>query len=227
MKVLETKSITKQEILEAFHFRHATKRFDPQRKIPDEDFQLILEAGRLSPSSIGLEPWLFLIIQNRELRTKLREVAWGAQGQLPTASHFIVILARTDVNYDSDYVSTHLKNIHKMPDEIFQQFLIRYKSFQESDLPMLDNERALYDWACRQTYIALGNMMTAAALMGIDSCPIEGFDYRAVHDILEKEGLLEGGKLQASVMAAFGYRAEEPHRPKTRKGMAEAVKWVY
>jgi nitroreductase len=91
---------------------------------------------------------------------------------------------------------------------------------------MLDSERSLLDWSCRQTYIALGNMMTAAALIGIDSCPIEGFDYRAVNEILQNEGLLENGNLSASVMVAFGYREEDPHRSKTRKTMDQVVQWV-
>jgi nitroreductase len=119
-----------------------------------------------------------------------------------------------------------MKNVKKMPEEIFQNVQGRYKSFQESDLPMLDNDRALYDWSCRQTYIALGNMMTAVALIGIYSCPIEGFDYQAVNDILEKRGLLEDGKLRVLVMAAFGYREEAPIRPKTRKKLNQIVKWV-
>jgi hypothetical protein len=85
----------KEEILKAFSFRHATKEFDPNMKISDEDFQFILETGRLSPSSVGYETWKFLVVQNMELREKLREVSWGAQGQLPTASHFLVIVART------------------------------------------------------------------------------------------------------------------------------------
>ncbi|WP_160726070.1 NAD(P)H-dependent oxidoreductase [Bacillus sp. USDA818B3_A] len=216
----------KQEILEAYQFRHATKSFDVTKKISDEDFQFILEAGRLSPSSIGIEPWVFLVIQDMNLREQLREVSWGAQGQLPTASHFVVILARTDVRYDSDYVADQMKRVKQMPDEVVQTLQSRYKSFQESDLPMLDNDRALYEWSCRQTYIALGNMLTAAALIGIDSCPIEGFDYQAVNEILEKEGLLEDGKLRASVMAAFGYRAEDPKRPKTRKELNEIVRWI-
>jgi nitroreductase len=225
IQMLDTKT-RKQEILDAFHFRHATKRFNDEKKIKDEDFYLILEAGRLSPSSIGFEPWKFLIVQNKTLREKLRKVSWGAQDQLPTASHFVVILARTDIRYDSGYVIEHLKKVKQFPEEILSGLLERTKSFQEFDLPMLDSERSLLDWSCRQTYIALGNMMTAAALIGIDSCPIEGFDYRAVNEILQNEGLLENGNLSASVMVAFGYREEDPHRSKTRKTMDQVVQWV-
>lgn len=217
----------KQEILDAFQFRHATKEFDPNKKITDSDFEFILEAGRLSPSSVGYEPWKFLVVQNRKLREKLREVSWGAQGQLPTASHFVLILARTikDTKYDSKYVEDQMLNVKQFPPEIFAQIKERYKSFQEDDLHLLESERAIFDWACKQTYIALGNMMTAGAQIGIDSCPIEGFDFDKVQAILEEAGLLEEGHLGVSVMVAFGYRAKEP-RPKTRKNLEDIVQWI-
>lgn len=216
----------KQEVLDAFYFRHATKQFDPTKKISDEDFRFILETGRLSPSSVGFEPWKFLIIQNEQLREKLKQVSWGAQGQLPTASHFVIILARRNVRYDSDYVFNLCKNVKNMTDEALERIPTVYRKFQESDLHLLENERTLFDWACKQTYIALANMMTAAALIGIDSCPIEGFQFDEVHQILDEEGLLENGNLDISVMAAFGYRAQDPHRPKTRQSIEDIVQWV-
>lgn len=218
---------TKQAILEALQFRHATKEFDPTKKISEEDFQFILEAARLAPSSVGYEPWKFLIVQNKELREKLRTVSWGAQGQLPTASHFVLILARTskDTKYDSEYVKNQMLNVKQFPQEIFEQMLVRYKTFQEDDLNLLESERTMFDWASKQTYIALANMMMAAAQIGIDSCPIEGFDFKKVQAILEEERLTEDGHLAISVMAAFGYRVREP-RPKTRKKMEDIVQWV-
>ncbi|MFA9557033.1 NAD(P)H-dependent oxidoreductase [Evansella sp. AB-rgal1] len=216
-----------QELLAAFRFRHATKEFDPNKKIKDEDFEFILETGRLSPSSIGLEPWKFLVIHDQELRNKLRNVSWGAQGQLLTASHFIVILARTikDVKYDSDYIKNQMINVKKFPEELMGKIQERYKAFQESDQQLLDSDRTILDWSIKQTYIALANMMTAAAFIGIDSCPIEGYEYDSVHNILEEEGLLEEGHLDVAVMVAFGYRAKEP-RPKTRKDKQEIIQWV-
>ncbi|GAE27837.1 oxygen-insensitive NAD(P)H nitroreductase [Halalkalibacter wakoensis JCM 9140] len=221
------KAIKRQEILDAFVFRHATKEFDPERKISDDDFQVILESARLSPSSVGYEPWKFLVIQNQQLREKLREVSWGAQGQLPTASHFVVILARTikDTKYDSDYVKNQMLNVKKFPPELFDKIKERYKSFQENDLHLLENERTMLDWAGKQTYIALANMMTTAALLGIDSCPIEGFQFDEVQKILDEENLLEDGHLAISVMAAFGYRANDP-RPKTRKEVTDVIQWI-
>ncbi|MGS2777117.1 NAD(P)H-dependent oxidoreductase [Robertmurraya sp. GLU-23] len=217
----------REEVLKAFRFRHATKSFDTSKKISDEDFQYILEAARLSPSSVGYEPWKFVVVQNAELREKLREVSWGAQGQLPTASHFVVILARTikDTKYDSAYVRHQMLEVKKFPEELFGKILERYKTFQEDDLHLLDNERTMLDWAGKQTYIALANMMAAAALIGIDSCPIEGFSFDQVQKILEEEDLLEDGHLAVSVMVAFGYREKEP-RPKVRKDLKDIVQWI-
>ncbi|KHF40617.1 NAD(P)H-dependent oxidoreductase [Halalkalibacter okhensis] len=224
---MEQSKMKREEILHALTFRHATKEFDPSKKISKEDFDLILEAGRLSPSSVGYEPWKFVVVQNQELREKLREVSWGAQGQLPTASHFVIILARTikDTKYNSDYVKHQMLNVKKFPPELFDKIKERYKSFQEEDLHLLENERTMLDWAGKQTYIALANMMTVAALIGIDSCPIEGFQLDKVQEILKEENLIEDGHLAVSVMVAFGYRSKEP-RPKTRKDMNEIVQWI-
>lgn len=93
-----------QTIINAFNFRHATKRFDSNKKINESEFDTILEAGRLSPSSLGLEPWKFIVIQNSEIRNKLKEISWGAKGQLDTASHFVIILARKNVTSKSPFV---------------------------------------------------------------------------------------------------------------------------
>ncbi|WP_034742100.1 NAD(P)H-dependent oxidoreductase [Halalkalibacter wakoensis] len=223
--MLEKEQIKKQ-MLEGFLFRHATKEFDSDKIISDEDFQFILEAGRLSPSSIGLEPWKFVVLQNKEKREKLAEIAWGAKGQLLTASHFVIILARTskDVTYNSEYITDHFRTVKKAPEEIVKELPARYQHFQEK-FGVLDNERTIFDWSCKQTYIALGNMLTAAAQIGIDSCPMEGFHYEKVHQFLDDQGLLENGHFDVSVMAAFGYRKNEP-RPKTRKSLEDVVTWL-
>lgn len=217
----------KKEVLQAFWNRHASKAFDGTRKIPEEDFQYILETGRLSPSSFGMEPWKFVVLQDSSLREKLRTLTWGAQGQLPTASHFVLILARTglDTRHDSDYTRHVLAEVKSLPADVQKAMLGYYRNFQENDFHLLESERAIFDWASKQTYIALGNMMSAAALIGIDSCPIEGFDAQQVHALLEEEGLLEGGNFRLSVMVAFGYRDREP-RPKIRQPMERVVRWV-
>jgi len=220
-----TQAMKKEEILSAYRFRHATKVFDDSRKISDEDFEFILETGRLSPSSIGFEPWKFLIVQKPELRQRLSEVSSGAQKQLATASHFVVILARSDASYNSPYAEYMLKEIKGMPDDVFELTSAAYGNFQNNQR-LLENPRTLFDWASKQTYIALGNMMTSAALIGIDSCPIEGFSYQDVHRILEEEGLLEDGAWDISMMAAFGYRGEEPKREKSRQPLGKITQWI-
>ncbi|MEW4326957.1 NAD(P)H-dependent oxidoreductase [Rossellomorea marisflavi] len=221
-----SKDKTKQAVLDAFSFRHATKAFDPEKKISDADFDYILETGRLSPSSVGYEPWKFVILQNPEIRERLREVSFGAQGQLPTASHMIIILARKNATPQSDYVQHLLKNIKQVPEDTMCDMIKAYTQFQEVDINIYESERALFDWASKQTYIALGNMMTSAAMIGIDSCPIEGFNYEKATLILEEAGILDSENFGISVMAAFGYRAAEPHREKVRQPIEDVVEWV-
>ncbi|OXS63700.1 NAD(P)H-dependent oxidoreductase [Rossellomorea vietnamensis] len=224
---MSTKDQIKQDILDAYHFRHATKEFDPDKKVSEDDFRFIMETGRLSPSSFGFEPWRFVVIQNPELREKIKNTAWGAYGKLPEASHFVVILARTkkDTKYDSDYLQDHFKNKKKMPEDHLAKYLERIEQFQKVDFDLLEGDRPLYDWAGKQTYIALGNMMTAAAQIGVDSCPIEGFDVEKMNTLLNEEGLLEDGHFGISVMVAFGYRVKDP-APKSRRPFEDIVKFV-
>lgn len=217
--------IDKQDILQAFNFRHACKTFDPARKIADADFRCILETGRLSPSSFGYEPWRFLVVQDMALREKLRAVSWGAQGQLPTASHVLAILARKeDMRPGSEYTEHMMRDVHRMSDEAIARRHKFYPQFLETDFH-LQEPRVLFDWSCRQAYIALANMMTAAALIGIDSCPIEGFNQESAEAVLAEAGLLDGGRFGLAVMVAFGYRVN-PQPVKTRQAVEAVVRWV-
>ena len=217
--------ISKHAILQAFQFRHACKTFDPARKIADADFRFILECGRLSPSSFGYEPWRVVVIQDMGLREKLREVSWGAQGQFPTASHVVCLLARkVDMLPGSDYTEHMMRDVHHMGDEAIARRHRFYPQFHASDF-RLDTPRAVFDWSCHQAYIALANMLTAAATIRIDSCPIEGFNREQAEAVLDAAGLLEGGRFGLAVMAAFGYRAK-PQPDKTRQALEEIVRWV-
>ncbi len=216
----------RKQIMDAFNFRHACKSFDASRKISDEDFDFILEAGRLSPSSFGFEPWKFLVIQNPGLREKIKTVSWGARGQLPTASHFVIILARKEnsMHYESEYILDHMRNVKQLPEDVVDIISEFYRDFQNSNFRLTESPRAMFDWACKQTYIALGNMMSVAAQIGIDSCPIEGFDREKLEPLMEQEGLLDMGEFGVSVMVAFGYRENEPY-PKTRHRQEAVVEW--
>jgi nitroreductase len=218
--------VLKKQIIDAFYFRHACKIFDSHKKIEDEAFNTILEAGRLSPSSFGFEPWRFLIVQNPELREKLREVTWGAQETLPTASHFIVLLVRKqkEMRYDSDYIEHMMYDIHHLTASTVQQRREKYMIFQKEDLKLLESERATFDWAAKQSYIALANMMTTAAMLGIDSCPIEGFHAEKLEQLMSEAFDIDVERFGVAVMAAFGYRLH-PQRPKTRQSMNDIVQW--
>ena len=219
--------ISQETLLEAFHFRHACKVFDPERKIPTKDFETILETGRLSPASFGFEPWRFVVIQDMALREKLKTVTWGAQDHLPSASHFVAILARRsgDMRHDSPWLLDLMRHVQHFDADRIAQRLARYRSFQEHDFHLADNPRALFDWSCRQCYIALGNMMTAAALIGVDSCAIEGFNQEEAESVLNEAGLLEAGRFGLAVMVAFGYRVK-PQTPKLRQPMTDIVRWA-
>lgn len=216
----------KKKFLDAMNFRHACKSFDETKKISEDDFSFILETGRLSPSSFGFEPWQFLIIQNSNLREKLKEFTWGGQGQLPTASHYVIILARKkqDMVYDSKYISHMMKDIQNLPEDIVKMKGSFYEKFQKEDFELINNDRAMFDWATKQTYIALGNMMTGAASIGIDSCPIEGFDMNKTTKFIKEELNIDTEEFGVSCMVAFGYRKIEP-REKTRQEINDLVKW--
>lgn len=216
----------KRQVLDAFRFRHACKVFDAAKKISDEDFAFILETGRLSPSSYGWEPWSFVVLQDMTVRERLLPHTWGAQKTLPTASHYVLLFSRTaeSMKPDSPYIRHMMKDVQQLPDEVVKGKGSVYRTFLESDFRLLDHERLVFEWTSRQTYIALGNMMTAAAMIGIDSCPIEGFQQEPVERILREEGILPDG-FGLSCMAAFGYRLSDPARPKTRRPVEEVVTW--
>lgn len=214
------------QILNAFQFRHACKVMDAERKIPDDVFQTLLETARLSPSSFGFEPWKFLVVQNPELRAKFKPIVWGAQNTLPTASHFVIALARTakSMRYDSDYIHHMMKDVHGLPDDVIEMRGGFYKTFQESDFDLLSSDRAMFDWATKQTYIALANMMTSAALMEIDTCPIEGFKEKEVNELLGDELGVDTSEYRVAYMLAFGYRVN-PQKSKTRQSAEEIIEW--
>lgn len=220
-------SISKQAIIDAFQFRHACKEFDATRTISADDFEFILETARLSPSSFGLEPWKFLVLQNRALREKMLPYVWGGQKQLPTASHVIVTLIRKTefMRYDSDYVQDFMRQVQKFPEDAAVARSAILQKFQQHDFALLDSERAMTDWGGKQTYIALGNMMTAAAMIGIDSCPIEGFERDSLEQLMADEINVDLNAWGLSYLVAFGYRKGAPARTKTRQERDAVVQW--
>ena len=186
---------------ESMDFRHACKVFDDSKKISNEDIKYILEAGRKSPSSFGMEAWKFLVITNEDLKAKLRPACWD-QVQVTSCSHLVVVLSGIDsVKPESGEVKKRFAR-REMPQETLDFYMGLYASHLESTLSSDDNIEA---WTAKQSYIALGNMMTAGATLGIDSCPIEGFDKVQVEEILG----LDRSKYRLSVVVPFGYRINE------------------
>ena len=217
-------SIEKQQVLEAFHFRSACRYYDVNNKISREDMEYILELGRLSPSSVGSEPWQFLVLQNEAIREKIAPVTWGIKHPMNEMSHLVVLLAKKNARYDSAFFRNSLERRGLTPEQI-EATLSRYKTFQTEDIQIADSERTLFDWSCKQTYIALANMMTGAAMIGIDSCPIEGFHYESVNRILSEAGLFDANEWGVSCMVTFGYRSKEIKK-KYRKPADEVIKWI-
>ena len=218
--------MNKQEILSAFNFRHACKIFDTEKKISDENINFILETARLSPSSFGFEPWHFVVVQNKNLRDKLKENAWGATAKLETASHFVLGLTMrsSQTKYNSAYIVDFMRNIQKLPESVVEGKGRMFEDFQKKDFD-LNTDRQLLDWATKQNYLAFANMMTSAALIGIDSCPMEGFDIEISENILKNEFELDMEKYALSYMVAFGYRVNET-REKTRRPFEEVVTFI-
>ena len=218
-----TDDTLKKQIRQGIDHRLAARVYS-DRKISKEDVDFILDAAWLSPSSIGLEAWRFIVLEDDSIKEALKEIAWGAQYQLETASHFVLLIAGKDVRYDSDNVYQSLVRRGLTDEADLKARLARYRSFQESDMH-LDSPRALFDWAAKQTYIALGNMMMTASLMGIDSCPIEGFDYDKVNQLLSKAGLIDPQKEGIASMLSLGYRLRDPKHPRSRKPREDVVFW--
>ncbi len=213
-------------MIEAMNRRFACKSYDPTKKVSDEDFKVIMEVARLSPSSLGFEPWKFVVLENKRVQEKLAPYAWGAQKSFEGASHVVLILARQpeDMAFDSEYIRYIQQDIQKFPEDMLQQRNAKYKDFQEVDFNLLESDRALFDWTSKQAYIPLANMLTAAALLDIDATPIEGFHQEEMHCILVEEGVYDPKHYKLAIMIAFGY-ADKEHRPKTRRPMDEVWAW--
>ena len=206
--------------LEILKFRHACKIFDESKKISAGEFDFILEAGRLSPSSTGLEQWDFLVVQNKELREKIKAVSWN-QAQITSCSHLVVILAKIkEIKVGSSYVD---KMIARRADKEPEMIAARQKFYNDFLLSNFKNDDELtFQWSHEQCMIAATNMMNAAASLGIDSCPIEGFDRHALNEIL---GLDESEK-RVAIVVPFGYRLN-PQPEKYRRQRSEVVTWIY
>ena len=197
--------------LEHQNWRYATKKFDAAKKISTEDLNTLKEAIRLSTSSYGLQPYKVIIVENPELRALLQQAAWG-QSQIVDASHLIIFANETNIGDDA--IDNFLKNISETRSTPIEA-LSGYGDFMKSKILTLTSD-AKNIWTSKQTYLAMGNLLNAAAELKIDVTPMEGFLPAQVNEILGLEKL----GLNASLIATLGYRHAEDatqHYKKVRK----------
>lgn len=206
--------------IENLQWRYATKKFDDTKKISDENLKILLESMQLTASSYGLQPYHIFVITDPEIRKKLQPVSWG-QSQIVDASHLILLANKTDVN--ANWIDAYLANVSETRN-IPVEALNGYADFMKSKVLTLSPEEQA-TWASKQNYLVLGNLLSAAAELKIDTCPMEGFEAEAYNEIL---GLSEKG-LNATLVAAIGYRSAEDetqHYTKVRQPKNELFTYL-
>lgn len=210
-------TLTTDQLLAALRWRYATKQFDATRKIPAETWNALEESLVLTPSSFGLQPWKFIVVGNPALRAKLLPDSWN-QPQVTDASHFVVLTARTDLAMaDIDaWISRMADAQGKTPEDV-APLKGMIAGFAER---MSEEER--HEWNIRQVYIALGQLMAAAAVLGIDACPMEGISTAAYDRILG----LEGSGYATVVACAIGYRSDADKYAVTPKARFDRTKVI-
>lgn len=208
-----------ETIVKALGWRYAVQSFDPAKKIGESELRTILESGRLAPSSFGLEPWQFIVIENAAVREEIQAASYG-QPKVSEASHLVVIARRTDAR--ENIVCERIERTANIQGQDVAS-LDGFKQMLDSVIASRD-DMALDVWNSRQAYIALGMMMETASLLGVDNAAMEGFDPAAVDEIL---GLREKN-LTSTVMLALGYRGEDASadRPKVRRAFDDVVTFV-
>lgn len=211
-------------LIDALERRFTCKRYDPQGQVSDKDFAVILEAARLSPSSFGFEPWKLLVVEDPELLDKVLACSWGAK---KNAARTVIVLARRGVNAQSGWVRHIAEDVQGLSGDDEQARLEKFADFQQNDLHVLESDRALFDWASKQTYIVLANMLCAAALMDVDATPVEGYNPEALNKLLADGGIVDPSEWGVSVLAQFGAHdpSHRPH-PKTRRALEEVVEYL-
>jgi nitroreductase len=209
------------QLVHQLNWRYATKKFDPSKKIPADTWRALEQALVLTPSSYGLQPWQFLVITDQAVKEKLVPISWR-QTQSADCSHFVVFTARrtlTEANVDA-YVR-HTAEVRGVGVDT----LAKFKGMMLSQLVPPPAGFDIHHWASLQVYIALGNFMTVAAMLGVDTCPMEGIE-RSNYDALLG---LSGSPFTTVVACAAGYRAGDDKcatLPKVRFPAEDVVKHI-
>jgi nitroreductase len=213
-------------LLEVFNWRHACKEFDVTRKINEPELATLLKTISLSPSSFGLQPYEVFVVQNAKVISELKPVMWGAQKQLETASHTLMFAVKKDIRTSDPYFNHMLVEIQQTPENMRELRTSIIHKHQVEQIASDHDPRYLTEWGARQAYLALGNLMTSAAMLGIDSCPIEGFEKSAVTAVLTQQQVLDPNQYEVAVFCCLGYRQADPVRPKARKPLSELVHFI-
>ncbi len=214
---LTPNSMSTSTLQQNLRWRYAVKKFDNQKVVSDSDLETILDAGNLSASSFGLQPYRFVVVRDQAIQNQLVEASWN-QNQVAEASHLIVIaiLTNVDQKYISDYVAM-VESERDLPEGTLDPFRDMMLGFVEKM-----DAKGIREWATRQAYIALGSLMAECADLKIDSCPMEGFLPDQYDQILN----LADHQLHATLVLPIGYRADDDkhqHYKKVRKPLDEMV----
>ena len=193
--------MTPEFILKQLMWRYAVKKFDADKKIGSKDWDVLEESLRLSPSSYGLQPWKFMVVHNRELLKKLTPLSWG-QTQVEECSHYVVFTVK--VKLDEEHIDKHVAKTAEIR-QIDPKTLERYRNVMVGDLISGPRSETILHWAQRQSYIAMGFLMQTAAMLGIDTCPMEGLDPKGYDKVL---GIESSGYATVAAVAC-GYRHAE------------------
>ena len=188
-----------EQLIADLNWRYATKVFDAAAKIPAHVWSALEKSLVLTPTSYGLQPYKFLVVENPATRAALLPHSWG-QKQVVDCSHFVVFTARTEMkNADVDKFIARISSVRGVPAES----MTPYWNMMIGDVVNGPRGQNAHEWAARQAYIALGNAMTCAAVLGVDACPMEGIAPVEYDKILK----LDGTGYKTVVALAFGYRA--------------------
>jgi len=201
--------ISNSQLIETLNWRYAVKKFDATKKISDTDWKTLEDSLVLTPSSYGLQPWKFLIVQSPEVRKKLTPASWN-QTQVEDCSHFVVLASKTTL--DEKYISNFINDAATQRGMDAAK-LEGYKKMMMGDLLQGPRSKIIQEWATRQVYIALGNLMTCSALLEIDTCPMEGIDPVKYDEILG----LKGTDYLTAVACAVGYRSSDDKYAQAKK----------
>lgn len=197
-----------QALLDHLNWRYAVKAFDPSKKIAPELWESLETALQLTPSSYGMQPWKFVVVTSDAVKAELKAASWN-QKQVSDCSHYVVFTHHPDVlESDVDRFLDALSQTRGVP----RENLAGYRKVILADLQG-PRKPFLAEWTARQCYIALGNFMTAAALVGVDTCPLEGLDPKKYDSILG----LDKTRFRTVVACAAGYRSEQDRFARERK----------